>query len=162
MTPHALEISDSLREPFLRDHVRLEALFERLLVALEANDRGDIARYWTEFESGLLGHMETEEAHLFPVLQGVSPKSARILVQEHRHIRTRLTEIGMALHLHSLRLDTARAFIDEVRAHARSEDRLLYQWADGRLDPAEKTATLQALARSLARRAGRTARLPEH
>lgn len=138
-----------IRDQFLADHERLEVLFDRLLSAFEANDRDGMARLWTEFESGLLAHMETEEAHLIPHLQRASPRNARILVQEHRHIRTRLTELGVALDLHTIRLDTARSFVDELRAHARNEDRLLYQWAEERLDQTERISLLDAFAERL-------------
>jgi hemerythrin-like domain-containing protein len=160
MSAQATPMSAPIRDEFLADHDRLEALLERLLAAFEANDREDRARLWSEFESGLLAHMETEEAHLIPALQRVSPMNARIIVQEHRHIRARLTELGVALDLHTLRLDTARAFVDELRAHARSEDRLLYQWAEERLGHVEKASLLQSFAERLRlrqRRRGRQA-----
>jgi len=146
MHAQASKVSPAVRDHFLADHRRLEDLFERLLTALEANDREDMALVWTEFESGLIGHMQTEELELIPVLQRDSPRSARIIMEEHRHIRTRLAELGMALDLHTLRLDTARAFVDELRAHAKSEDRLLYQWAEESLDDAEKESVIQLLA----------------
>jgi hemerythrin-like domain-containing protein len=152
MHAHAAEMTAPIRAQFLADHDRLEAVFERVLAAFEANDREEMGRLWTEFESGLLGHMETEEAHLIPALQRVSETSARVLVQEHRHIRTRLTELGVALDLHALRLDTARSFIDELRAHARSEDHLMYQWAEDRLDEAAKAALFQSFATRLRER----------
>jgi hemerythrin-like domain-containing protein len=139
-------MSGSIRDQFLADHDRLETLFERLLATVECNDREDLARLWTEFESGLLAHMETEEAHMIPALERVSPRNARVIVQEHRHLRARLTELGVALDLHALRLDTARAFVDELRAHARSEDRLLYQWAEERFDQGETASLLQSFA----------------
>jgi hemerythrin len=149
MHGHAAKMSAGIRDQFLADHDRLEALFDRLLAAFEVNDREEMGRLWTEFESGLLAHMQMEETYLIPALQRVTPMNARILIQEHRHIRTRLTELGVALDLHSLRLDTARAFVDELRGHAKSEDRLLYQWADDRLEQAEKESIFQAFAERL-------------
>lgn len=140
------EMTAPIRDQFLADHVRLETLFEQLLAAFAANDREDMARLWTDFESGLLAHMQTEETYLIPALQRVSPTNARILIQEHRHIRSRLAELGVALDLHSLRLETARAFVDELRGHAKSEDRLLYQWADERLEHGEKESILKSFA----------------
>ncbi len=156
MKPEALVTSAPISEKFLGDHARLEALFERVLAAVEANDRDDMACLWTEFESDLLAHMETEEAHLIPDLHRASETSARVLTQEHRHIRSRLTELGLALDLHALRLDTARAFIDELRAHARSEDRLLYQWAEERLDEPAKASLFESFATRLRTRAKRS------
>jgi hemerythrin-like domain-containing protein len=146
MHAQASKVSPAVRDHFLADHRRLEDLFDRLLAAFEANDREDMARLWTEFESGLMGHMQTEELELIPALLRDSPRSARIIMEEHRHIRARLAELGMSLDLHTLRLDTARAFVDELRAHARSEDRLLYQWAEESLDDAEKESIIRLLA----------------
>lgn len=136
----------TVREPFLADHQRLEKIFEQVLAAAEADDHEELLRQWTTFESGLLGHMEAEELHLIPHLQRLSPANARILIQEHRHLRSRLAELGVALDLHALRLDTARAFIDELRGHARSEDRLMYRCAEEQLPHEEKVALLRALA----------------
>jgi hypothetical protein len=145
METQATELFTPIRGQFLADHHRLEALFIRLLAAFEANDFEGTARLWTEFESDLLTHMQAEEKCLFPSLQRLQPTSARVLMQEHQHFRTRLTELGVALDLHCLRLDAARTFIDELRAHARSEDRLLYLSVDGRLDDAEKAIALRSL-----------------
>jgi hypothetical protein len=47
--------------------------------------------------------------------------------------------------LHLVRLEAARHFVDELRAHARNEDRLLYRWADDQLDDDAQLATIGAL-----------------
>jgi hypothetical protein len=70
-------------------------------------------------------------------------------VQEHRHIRTRLSELRTAVDLHLVQLGSVRNFIDELRAHAKSEDRLLYQWADGHLDELGRTCVIDVLAKKL-------------
>jgi len=137
------EIPTTIRDRLLADHRRLDAQLVRLLAAMDANDREDTRCLWGEIEDGLVRHMDTEERHLLPTLHRAAPGSARILVQEHRHIRARLAELGLALDLHRLRLDAARAFAAELRAHAESEDRLLYQGADERLDATEKASLLQ-------------------
>jgi len=134
MLTHPAAMPVSIRERFLAEHQRLEDLLERLLAAFAANDREDIARLWTELESGLSAHLHEEETSLFPAVLRASDRTTRVLVQEHRHIRARLAELGMALDLHAVRLEVARAFIDELRAHARNEDRLLYACADDRAD----------------------------
>ncbi|HVJ93862.1 MAG TPA: hemerythrin domain-containing protein [Labilithrix sp.] len=144
-----------IRDQLLEDHAQLERLFERLLAAFAANDREEVARLWTEFELGLLGHMKAEEADLIPMLEHASPRNARVVIQEHRHIRSRLAELGVAVDLHTLRLETARAFIDELRAHARNEDRILYQWAEERVGPAEQLSLFESLAARLRARAKR-------
>ncbi len=145
MQSHAALMPATIRDRLLADHRRLETLLERLLAAFEANDREDMAQGWTEFESGLLAHLEAEETYLFPALQRASARDASVLIREHRHIRTRLTEIGVALDLHTVRLASARDFVDELRAHSRNEDRLLYRWAGDHLDETQRTSLFEAL-----------------
>jgi len=63
MHAHTAKVSASIRDQFLADHDRLEALFERLLAAFEANDRGDMARLWTDlyqWADDRLGQAEKE------------------------------------------------------------------------------------------------------
>lgn len=130
---------------FLLDHQRLEVLFGRLLAASTANDHEAESRLWTQCSSGLRSHLEAEETHLIPALRRLSERDARVLIQEHHHIRTRLAEIGAGMVSHSVRFETVRDFIDELRAHGRSEDRLLYRWADTHLDEQQLASTVGAL-----------------
>ncbi len=139
-----------IRDRFLADHRRLETLLEQLLAAFEANDREVIAKLWTEFDSGLLAHLEAEETYLIPALFWICERDARVLVQEHRHIRTRLAELGVGIDLHVVRLSAARDFVDELRAHARTEDRLLYARlldpaGDARLQEPDRASVIAAL-----------------
>jgi hemerythrin-like domain-containing protein len=145
---------EAIREGFLADHRRLEALVEDLLSAFERDDRDAVARLWTALESGLLAHFEAEETHLLPELLRKSERDARVIIGEHRHLRSRLTELGVGIDLHLVRLEMARHFVDELRAHARNEDRLLYRWADEHLGEPEQRAMLEALT-PLARTAAR-------
>lgn len=139
--------STSIRDRFLADHKRLEDLLTRLLAAVEANDREDLQTCWNEFESGLLAHLDAEEKHMIPALPRAREQDARRLLQEHRHIRGRLTELSMAVDVHLVRLDRIREFIDALRAHARDEDRLLYEWTDTHLGVAERMTAMGALAK---------------
>jgi hemerythrin-like domain-containing protein len=134
-----------VREHFLADHERLDALLEQLVAALVANDRQAISTRWAAFETGLLAHLDAEDAHLIPALAATSERDARVLVQEHRHLRRRLTELGTG-DWHKVWLDSARDFIDELRAHARTEDRLLYRWAEAHPDEPRRSAVIDALA----------------
>jgi hypothetical protein len=135
----------TIRDRFLADHRRLETLLQRLLAAFEANDREDIQSLWTAFESSLLVHLEAEEKHLIPALLRLRERDARTILAEHRHIRGRLAELGTGIDLHIVRSDAARAFVEELRAHARNEDSL-YGWADDRLDESERASLIGALA----------------
>ncbi len=139
-----------IRDRFRADHRRLEKLVLRLLAAFEANDREDMERLWSELDSGLLAHLGAEEAHLIPGLARVCALDAKQLLDEHRQIRVRLTELGVALELHTIRLESARAFIDLLRAHALQEDRLLYRWGDTHLGEQERGSLFSALSSRLA------------
>lgn len=141
-----MQSTSRLKEHLLADHRRLEDRFERLLAAFEANDREDLQALWSEFDGALLRHMSLEEQHLLPLLRRVNPIAVRAIEAEHAHLRARLTELGAGLDLHILRLETARAFIDELRAHAKHEDEVLYGWADEHVDDSTRALVLRALA----------------
>lgn len=145
----------ALRERFAADHAGLELTFARLLEAFDANDRDTVATLWTQFEAGLLAHMEVEEKLLVPALFEASERDARTILAEHRHIRSRVAEIATAIDLHTIRADVARAFIDELRAHAHREDDLLYGWTDRRIDDAERITILHTLAETVRERLAR-------
>jgi hemerythrin-like domain-containing protein len=140
----------SVSDAFLADHEMLNALLGKLLAALEADDHEAAARMWTECESALSAHLQVEETYLIPALARVCTRDARVLVQEHRHIRTRLAELGNGIDRHVARSDTVRDFIDELRAHAQSEDRLLYKWADDWLEESQRVLALGAVSESAA------------
>jgi hemerythrin-like domain-containing protein len=137
--------SDVVGARFIADHDELEALFTRLLAAFEANDCGAVATLWNEFDGQLTRHLEAEERLLVPQLFASRPREARTILEEHRHIRSRLLEVGFGVNLHIVRLETARAFIEELRAHARHEDEVLYRWADAGLAAAEQNRLVAAL-----------------
>jgi hemerythrin superfamily protein len=136
---------ETIRAHFLADHQRLEVVFERVLAAFADDDREAVAAEWTQFDSALLSHMDAEERTLIPRLFRVDPRSARALLHEHAHIRSRLAELAAGVDLHMVRQEMARAFIEALRAHARSEERLLYRWADAYLDEPAKETALDAL-----------------
>jgi hemerythrin-like domain-containing protein len=150
----SLTISSSSRpisDHLLGDHRRLEVIFKQVLAAVAAGDQEGLALAWSDFEAGLLTHLDAEEKYLIPALLKASTRDARAIVTEHQHIRTRLAELGAAVDLHTLRFETAKGFIDELRAHARREDAILYRWADDSLDPAERTSLFAALSQSVRR-----------
>jgi hemerythrin-like domain-containing protein len=140
-----MDTSTPIRDRLLADHQRLEEIFTRLLAAFEADDREQVAISWTEFDAGLLAHLEAEEKFLIPALFRASERDARAILEEHRHIRARLVVLGAGVDLHIVRLDEASAFIDELRAHAHHEDALMYPWADQRLDVSERQSLFSAL-----------------
>ena len=137
--------STIIHDHFLADHQRLDELFARLLGAFEADDRELVASSWTELEAGLLAHLEAEEKFLVPALARTSERDARAILHEHRHIRGRLADLGAGVDLHIVRLDAARAFIDELRAHAAHEEALMYRWGDQYLVASERQSLFSAL-----------------
>jgi hemerythrin-like domain-containing protein len=140
--------SNLVRDRFLADHDELERLFTRLLSALEVNDADSVTELWNEFDRHLTRHLEAEERLLVPQLFASRPREARTILEEHRHIRSRLLEVAFGVDLHIVRLETARSFIEELRAHARHEDEALYRWADAYLAAAEQNKLVAALGSS--------------
>jgi uncharacterized protein (TIGR02284 family) len=103
---------------------------------------------WNELEELLLRHVNAEEMFLLPAFSKEEPTEASVLRAEHTEIRKQLGEIGLALDLHSLRLEQIDDVYRAVARHIARETRTLYPWADQ-----EKNRPLvEALAR----------RLPQH
>jgi hemerythrin-like domain-containing protein len=140
-TPSSRPISDR----FLSDHRRLEVVFEQVLAAVAADDQESLGLAWNDFETGLLAHLDAEEKYMVPAILESSPRDAQAIVSEHRQVRSRLADLGAAVDLHTLRLETARGFIAELRAHAKREDALLYRRADESLHQADRTSLFAAL-----------------
>jgi hypothetical protein len=139
----------ALREHLLADHRSLEQQIDQLVTACEANDQARMEALWTDFETRLTAHLEMEELHIVPLLLERHRRAGRAIIEEHKHIRRRLDELGTAVDLHHLRLEALRRFLDELRAHAKTEDSLMYQWADEQLAESEKTSLLSDLGEAL-------------
>ena len=134
-----------VRDPLLRDHARLDVFFENLLGAYEENDWADVREAWTLFEAGLLGHLDAEEKAILPVFEEVDPNEASGLRAEHDQFRAKLAELGMQVDLHVVSLEMAGAFVAALRAHAKREDGLLYDWAEWNLEPSARAAAVDRL-----------------
>ena len=116
------------------DHAQLDARFAAVLAGARCGDVATMRSEWQRFDRELTSHMDLEEAELLPAFERQYPEQARSLREEHVRIRAGLTEMGVDLDLHCLRADRVEAFIELLRAHARSEEHLLYPWA-GRVEP---------------------------
>ena len=114
----------------MADHDEISVLFDDLLAAFRSGDRDEAAAMFTRFERRLAAHLALEDELLLPALRRADPGEADALATEHRAIRTRLTELGIGVDLHVTRATWVAEFVDLLRAHARREDALLYQWAD--------------------------------
>lgn len=127
----------------VRSHDELRALLLRLLDAMAANARDDVAALWRELDHGLLSHMDAEERLVLPAFAHVDHAEALALLREHGDLREQLLELGVAVDLHALRFERSEELVQLLLAHAAREERLLYRWADQRLGP-EVVASLRA------------------
>jgi hypothetical protein len=107
------------------DDAELDAAFAQLLQVLEAGDREVAASAWGAFERRLTAHMDDEERRVSPRIAAIRLREALAILQEHRFLRGRLRELGHAIARGTVRLDDARSFRDELRAHARHEEDIL-------------------------------------
>ncbi len=115
------------------DHQHLERSFQAIVNAAWRGDPASLGEQWRGFERQLLAHLDTEEGDLIRLYGEYEPLEARELLAEHQQIRVTATEMGIDLDLHSLRAARVQAFVDQLRAHAQREERLLYPWATQRL-----------------------------
>ena len=108
----------------IADDRRLDDMFVRLLAALQAADP-HFRLLWQEFEDCLNAHMSDEEQRVTPRLASLRLREAHAILQEHRYLRGRLSEMAAAVKRGDLRLENARSLRDELRAHARHEDDIM-------------------------------------
>ena len=146
LTHHHSIDPEALRERLVQEHLRLESLFHAVLTAFDADDSEGVTANWTLFNAQITAHMDAEERLLLPRLALENPEAAHALHDEHELIRSRLLELDVGVDLHLVRCNAARAFIDELRAHARHEDEMLYDWADRHLTAEERHVVSESLA----------------
>ncbi len=138
--------STAVRDRFLADHRELEKLFTRLLAAFEVSDCEGVTTLWVDFADRMTKHLDVEERFMIPGLFAVRPRDARAILAEHRHIRSRLSELDCRVDRRIVRLARAAGFVEELRAHARHEEEVLYRWADDHLAVGERSTLFAALA----------------
>jgi len=131
--------ASAIRDRFVADHRSLEEVGARLLVAVEAAAGPAVQALWDAFAHRLSEHLEAEERDLFPKVYRSSPRSARALVEEHRHIRSRIDEMRVDVEKGTVRVEAARGFIAELCAHERHEEDVMLRWTDEDL-PVEEAA----------------------
>lgn len=135
MTTHSARSDDVLYQYMTRSHDLLRKLLERVLAAIESNDREAVRDVWTQLDHQLLAHMEAEERFVLPVFAHVDREEARALLREHGQLREQLLELGVAVDLHVTRYARSREFAELLERHANREEALLYRWADEKLAP---------------------------
>jgi hemerythrin-like domain-containing protein len=131
-TPSAEEIAmtppdqQNPRILLLEDHKRIDALLDRLLAAVRADDREASQTLWKQCEESLLKHFDVEEMFVFPAIREGHSAEVDGLRREHDTMRRRLGELGLALELHTLRCDAIESLCTALREHAEREDSLAY------------------------------------
>lgn len=119
-----------VRGELARQHAWLDDALRELLRLTVQSDHPALQKAWTHFESELLKHLELEERHLFPIVEGEHPEAVRGLRIEHDRIREVVSELGLACDLHTVRRESMAKLARWLEAHAAAEDRGLYRWAD--------------------------------
>jgi Hemerythrin HHE cation binding domain len=138
--------SDDLGQLLSRDHTRLDRLFQDLLDAFAADARMDVAKLWNEFDRDLRAHLQLEEEHLLPKFLEFNAPEALALTREHQSIRDRLLQLGVGVDLHLTRHAQVADFINELRAHAKREEALMYRWSNQNVrDPELHKSLMQRL-----------------
>lgn len=112
------------------EHQALDAHFEDIANRVHVGDTALLDAGWEHLEAALLAHMDFEERHLLPRFARDDAAEAAQIRAEHDEIRRRLTELGVAIQLHTLREEAALEFLAALRGHAAREDSLFYAWAD--------------------------------
>ena len=110
-------------------HHRLEATLRALLESADADDARALTLSWSEVEADLLNHMAAEEEVILPRYELHAPADARRIRDDHARIRTLLTQIGLEVELHEIRLARLRQLVAALEAHSASEDAAMYPWA---------------------------------
>ena len=122
----------SIRERMLADHAALERSLVQLGNAAEGASARELDAIWRAFESELSRHLALEEECMFPLVEDA--RKLEELREDHAAIRRDLDELGLSVQLHAIRKPAIDAFIERLRAHAATEDAMLYRLADERMD----------------------------
>lgn len=119
-----------VKKRLLSDHRALEELLTQLTAAIEGANPPALCEQWTRFEQHLADHLDTEERWLFPLVASAHRDAIEELRAEHQHIRRALSELGLAVELHTLRKASVDELIVYLQRHALREDHSLYEWLD--------------------------------
>ena len=127
-----------LSEVMSQDHRELDELWDRV-VATPSTDRPTRRKLYARFRSGLLAHIEEEEADLFPKFDPTDPALRNLvsrLLEEHREIRGILDRIDHELSTGRGEIDPLGFdLINVLGEHNAREERFAYPWLDDHLPP---------------------------
>ncbi len=118
---------NSVAAQLTKDHQELHALLRCLAQDAKAPLPGTLQATWATFEERLLRHMETEEECLLPLIEPSDPAEVARVRREHARIRDLLTELGIAVELHTAREEHFTELIKLLEAHGKHENSALYR-----------------------------------
>jgi hemerythrin-like domain-containing protein len=122
---------NDLKQRLSADHAELAQQLQALARSVDANDPAcDLGQCWADFEASLSDHLDTEERVIFPVVASAHRAEIEALRAEHRLIRKTLSELGVAVELHTLRKAAVDALIAFLKQHAARENDSLYEWLE--------------------------------
>ena len=111
-----------------QDHQELDALLRCLSEDVAAPEcDAPLQSTWCQFETRLLCHMDAEERYLLPLIEASHPAEAARTLQEHQSIRQIVSELGVAIELHTARQPAMDALVKLLHDHAQREDSILYE-----------------------------------
>lgn len=120
---------NSIAAKLTKDHQEIDALLRCLAEDAQAPVPGTLLTTWSTFETKLIRHMQAEEQFLLPLLEASDPAEVARIRQEHARIRDSLTELGLAVELHTVREASILELIELLEAHAKHENGALYRLA---------------------------------
>lgn len=126
--------SENRRARLASDHQQIEELLVKLVDAFDSNDRDVATTAFEAFDRRLTAHLALED-ELLPDFAVIDAAAAEQLTAEHRVIRARVDELGVADNLHLSRASAVRELVELLRRHVKREDTTLYAWADRVDDP---------------------------
>lgn len=122
------------------DHRHLDHRFDEFIARTASGDWRDCDAIWDGFSSALEQHMTYEERSVFPAYERTSVSAAEVVHQlreEHKELRQRLANIGVAIQLHAARAEEMKELVSVLREHVERESQSIYPWLDTRASQRE-------------------------
>jgi hypothetical protein len=120
---------NSVAARLTQDHRELDVLLRCLAQDARAPVPGALQTTWASFESKMVRHMETEERFLLPLLEASDAAEVARIRAEHARIRDVLSQLGVAVELHTAREANVRELVELLHAHGKHEEAALYRLA---------------------------------
>jgi iron-sulfur cluster repair protein YtfE (RIC family) len=141
---------NSVAARLTQDHQDLDALLRCLAQDTKAPVPGALQATWATFEMKLIRHMQAEEQFLLPLLEASDPQEVLRIRLEHARIRDSLTELGLAVELHTVREANIKELIELLEGHAKHENSALYRLAGDKASAAVHHGISQLLKHGVA------------